>query len=115
VDADVERFVDDDPGDGFLAARLRHGAVVGDEVAGGWQQFVHGQVSYRRFLTCSTHARHDQLNPRLHRRIYSTQQDSFFRNSFDSGDVNGPLVFPVNSSRCTYGMAQKFGTIFCTP
>ena len=52
VDADVERFVDDDPRDGLLTAGLRHRAVVRDVVAGGWQQLVHRHVAYRRLLTC---------------------------------------------------------------
>jgi len=50
MDAHVEGFVHDDPGDGFLAARLSHRAVIGDVVAGSWQQFVHRQMTNGRFL-----------------------------------------------------------------
>jgi len=50
MDADVERSVHDDPRDRLLATRLSHRAVVGDVVASGRKQFVHRQVTYRRFL-----------------------------------------------------------------
>ena len=49
---DVDGFVVDDPRDGFLAARLGEGAIVGDEGVGVGEQAIDGDVLETAVLAC---------------------------------------------------------------
>jgi len=58
VDADVKRFVDDNPRHSLLTTRLSQRSVIRNVVISLWNKTLDRNVPHPRLLTCSTNTRY---------------------------------------------------------